>query len=101
MNVDVELPEDIARLLQASWKDMSRRALEAIALEGYRTQALTRGQLGRLLGLNILRARGRDGRVERLANRLSHAHRTSTGLPALAVVTTTVICGDVPGSHTS
>jgi hypothetical protein len=38
MNVAIELPEDIARLLQASWKDMPRRALEAIALEGYRTQ---------------------------------------------------------------
>jgi predicted HTH domain antitoxin len=53
MNVAIELPEDIARLLQASWKDMPRRALEAIALEGYRTQALTRGQAGRLLGLNL------------------------------------------------
>ena len=53
MNVAIELPEDIAQLLQASWKDMPRRALEAIALEGYRTQALTRGQVGRLLGLNV------------------------------------------------
>jgi len=53
MNVAIELPEDIARLLQASWKDMPRRALEAIAPEGYRTQALTRGQVGRLLGLNF------------------------------------------------
>jgi hypothetical protein len=32
---------------------MPRRALEATALEGYRTQALTRGQVGRLLGLNF------------------------------------------------
>jgi len=53
MNVAIELPEDIARLLQASWKDMPRRALEAIALEGYRTQVLTRGQVGRLLNLNF------------------------------------------------
>ena len=53
MNVAIELPEDIAQLLQASWKDMRRRTLEAIALEGYRTQALTRGQVGRLLGLNF------------------------------------------------
>lgn len=53
MHVAIELPEDIARQLQSSWKDMSRRALEAIALEGYRTQALTRGQVGRLLGLNF------------------------------------------------
>lgn len=53
MNVAIELPEDIAQLLQASWKDMPRGALEAIALEGYRTQALTRGQVGRLLGLDF------------------------------------------------
>lgn len=53
MHVAIELPEDIARQLQSSWKDMSRRALEAIALEGYRPQALTRGQVGRLLGLNF------------------------------------------------
>ena len=53
MHVAIELPEDIARLLQASWTDMPRRAIEAIALEDYRTQALTRGQVGRLLGLNF------------------------------------------------
>ena len=53
MNVAIELPEDIARQLQASWKDIPRRALEAIAIEGYRTQALTRGQVGRLLGLDF------------------------------------------------
>ncbi|HWB95878.1 MAG TPA: UPF0175 family protein [Bryobacteraceae bacterium] len=53
MNVAIELPEDIARLLEAPWKDMPRRALEAIALEGYRTQALTCGQIGGVLGLNF------------------------------------------------
>jgi hypothetical protein len=58
MNVAIELPEDIAQLLQASWKDMPRRALEVIALEGYRTQDLTRGQVGRLLGLNFWETEG-------------------------------------------
>jgi hypothetical protein len=53
MHIAIELPEDIARLLEASWKDMPRGALEAVALEGYRTQALTPGQVGRLLGLNF------------------------------------------------
>jgi hypothetical protein len=46
MNVAIELPEDIARLLETSWKDSPRRALEAIALEGYPTQAPTRGRSG-------------------------------------------------------
>jgi predicted HTH domain antitoxin len=50
MNLAVELPEEIARQLEASWENMPRRALEAIAVEGYRSGALTRGQVGRLLG---------------------------------------------------
>jgi predicted HTH domain antitoxin len=53
MNVAIELPEDIAKQLQAAWKDMPRRALEAIAVDGYRSGALTRAQVGRLLGLSF------------------------------------------------
>ncbi|MFN0172463.1 MAG: UPF0175 family protein [Bryobacteraceae bacterium] len=53
MNVSINLPEEIAQQLQASWKDMPRRALEAIALEGYRSGALTRDQVGRLLALSF------------------------------------------------
>jgi predicted HTH domain antitoxin len=53
MNVAIELPEDIARQLEAAWHDMPRRALEAIAVEGYRSEALTREQVGRLLGLDF------------------------------------------------
>ena len=52
MNVAVELPEEIARQLQGAWDDVPRRVLEAIAVEGYRSGALTRGQVGRLLGLS-------------------------------------------------
>jgi predicted nucleic acid-binding protein len=53
MNLAVNLPEDIARHLQTSWHDLSRGALEAIALEGYRSEALTRDQVGRLLGMSF------------------------------------------------
>ena len=53
MNVAIELPEDIARQLKAAWQDMPRRALEAVAVEAYRSGALTRGQVGRLLGLSL------------------------------------------------
>jgi hypothetical protein len=52
MTVPIELPEDpedIARQLEAAWPNVPRRALETIALEGYRSGALTRGQAGRLL----------------------------------------------------
>lgn len=52
MNVAVELPEEIARQLQGAWDDVPRRVLEAIAVEGYRSGALMRGQVGRLLGLS-------------------------------------------------
>ena len=53
MNLGIELPEDIAQQLEAAWHDMPRRALEAIAVEGYRSGALTRGQVGRLLGFSF------------------------------------------------
>lgn len=53
MNVAIELPEDIAKQLQAAWHDMPRRALEAVAVDGYRSGALTRAQVGRLLGLSF------------------------------------------------
>ncbi len=52
MNVAIELPDDIARQLETVWQDVPRRALEAIAVEGYRSGALTRGQVQRMLNLS-------------------------------------------------
>ncbi len=52
MNVVVNLPEDIAKRLQATWHVLSRGILEAITLEGYRSEVLTRDQVARLLGLS-------------------------------------------------
>jgi hypothetical protein len=52
MHVAVELPDDIAQQLKTAWQDMPRRVLEAIAVEGYRSGALTRGQVQRLLNLS-------------------------------------------------
>jgi hypothetical protein len=46
----IELPEDVSQALQERWGDVSRRSLEAIALEGYRSGALTESQVRRLLG---------------------------------------------------
>ena len=51
--IAVDLPEDIARRLETAWRDVSRGTLEAVALEGYRDGALTRDQVGRLLGLSF------------------------------------------------
>ena len=53
MQIALELPEDIAKRLEAVWHDVSRGTLEAVAVEGYREGALTRGQVGRLLGLSF------------------------------------------------
>jgi len=50
MQVAIELPEDIAEDLRAKWKDLPRHVLEAIALEGYRSGALTESQVRRMLG---------------------------------------------------
>ena len=52
MNVAVELPDDIAQQLETAWPDMPRRVLESVAVEGYRSGALTRGQVQRLLQLS-------------------------------------------------
>ena len=52
MNVAVELPDDIAHQLETAWQDMPRRVLEAVAVEGYRSGALTRGHVQRLLNLS-------------------------------------------------
>lgn len=50
MQLTLEVPDDIVRGLQAEWKDLPRVALESLALEAYRSHALTDAQLRRLLG---------------------------------------------------
>jgi hypothetical protein len=50
MQITLELPEDIVQELRSKWKDLPRLALESLALEAYRSHALTAAQLRRLLG---------------------------------------------------
>ena len=50
MQITLELPEDIAHGLELKWKDLSRAALESLALEAYRSEAISAPQLRRLLG---------------------------------------------------
>ena len=52
MQVTLDLPDDISEALEGQWADLPRQALEALAVEGYRTGALTEGQVRRLLGLD-------------------------------------------------
>jgi len=50
MDVTVQIPDDIARRLTVDGGDLSRRALEALALEEYKAGHLTKPELRRLLG---------------------------------------------------
>lgn len=50
MTITVEIPEEFAAQLAAAGKDPARAALEAIALEGYRSDRLSEAEVRRLLG---------------------------------------------------
>ena len=52
MEVILRIPDDVAECLALAGCDVSRRALEALALEGYREQALTLYQVSEMLGLS-------------------------------------------------
>ena len=53
MKVDIQIPEKIGLQLQREWRDVPRRVVEAVALEAYRSDALSREQVGDLLGLSF------------------------------------------------
>ena len=50
MDVTVHIPDDIATRLCAVGEDLSRRALQGLALEEYRKKQITKPDLRRLLG---------------------------------------------------
>ncbi|HXW08347.1 MAG TPA: UPF0175 family protein [Vicinamibacterales bacterium] len=52
MRVTIQLPDDISAALEEHWDDVPRRSLEAIAVEGYRTGALSESQVRRFLELD-------------------------------------------------
>jgi predicted HTH domain antitoxin len=52
MNLTVEIPDDLVGQLNAAGGDLSRRALEALALEEYKSGRITKGELRRLLGFS-------------------------------------------------
>ena len=52
MTVTFEVPDDIAQELAARGGNLSRRALEGLAVEAYRARALSQLQVGRLLSLS-------------------------------------------------
>jgi predicted HTH domain antitoxin len=50
MQVTVEIPEEMAQKLMPQGQDLARTTIEAVAIEGYRSGALTAQQTRRLLG---------------------------------------------------
>ena len=50
MNLNVEIPDDLARQMTAAGGDLSRRMLEGFALEEYKAERISKTQLRRLLG---------------------------------------------------
>jgi hypothetical protein len=50
MQITLELPDDVARGLEAQVKDLPRALLESFALEGYRSGTLNEEQVRRTLG---------------------------------------------------
>jgi predicted HTH domain antitoxin len=52
MQVTLELPDSIAHALSADAADLSRQAVEALAIESFREAKLTQKQVGELLGLS-------------------------------------------------
>jgi len=50
MQVTVEIPDDVAERLAVQGQDPARTTIEAVAIEGYRSGALTVSQTLRLLG---------------------------------------------------
>ena len=75
MQVTLDLPDDISAVLEGRWPDLPRQALEALAVEAYRTGALT----NRRSGVSFDWRRGskctRSSRIT--ASRCATAKRTS------------------------
>lgn len=51
MNITIEVPEDVARQLEAQLGNISQRASELLAVEAYRRNAITSAQVQQMLKL--------------------------------------------------
>ena len=52
MDVCIAVPDDVVHRMQAKWEDLSRSALEALALEAYRCGVITEAEVQRMLNLS-------------------------------------------------
>jgi len=53
MTISLQVPDALAKALHLDGPQLNRRALEALALDGYRTGELSRGQVSELLDLEV------------------------------------------------
>jgi len=51
VNVAIEIPDEVGRALTAGGADVTRAVLEAVAVEVYRSGAITPAQIQEMLGL--------------------------------------------------
>jgi predicted HTH domain antitoxin len=51
VNVAIEIPDDIGRVLAGQAGDLSKAVLEAVAVEAYRSGTITPAQVQQMLGL--------------------------------------------------
>lgn len=52
MALEINIPDHILAHLQKDWEDLPRRAVEALAADGYRSGILTAAQVQEMVGLN-------------------------------------------------
>jgi hypothetical protein len=52
MNLERQIPDDVAHFLATEYADLPQAAIEALALEGYRSQRLSEGQVRQMLGFS-------------------------------------------------
>jgi len=52
MEITLRIPDEFVEFFKGAGGDLSRQALEALAIEGYREGFLTRFQVGQLLSLS-------------------------------------------------
>jgi len=55
MKLTLELPDEIEERLRAGWSDLPRQALEALAVEAYRSEILSAAEVQKMLGLTSRR----------------------------------------------
>lgn len=52
MNVLIYVPDDVVNRLKTRWSDLSRSALEALAVEAYKADVITENEVQRMLNLD-------------------------------------------------